>query len=132
LLRFSTFPKGGALSIESARLLERSAWLIEAGVLITFCFFISRAGLDWKQHGAGIVVGFGISAGLQLAIAELESLHLINVGAFPLLKSAAYDCAVVIWSFYFLPRRRKGQHGIVVDGEALRRVDEVLETYLSQ
>jgi len=132
LLRLSTFPESGALSIESARLLERSAWFIEADVLITFCFFILHTGLDWKRHGTGVIAGFGISAGLQLAIVELESLHLISPGIFPLLKSAAYDCAVLIWSVYFLFGRKDEQHGILVDREDLRRVDEVLETYLSQ
>ena len=132
LLRLSTFLKRGPLSIESARLLERSAWFIEVGVLITFCFFIFHVGLDWKRHGAGIIAGFGISAGLQLAIVELESLHLITPEIFPLFKSAAYDFAVLIWSVYFLSRRKEEQHGIVVDREDLRRVDELLETYLSQ
>jgi hypothetical protein len=132
LLRLATFPKRGPLSIESVRLLERSAWFIEVGVLITFCFFILHLGLDWKRHGAGIIAGFGISAGLQLAIVELESLHLITPGIFPLFKSAAYDFAVLIWSVYFLFRREEEQHGIVVDGQDLRRVDELLETYLSQ
>ena len=132
LLELSPFHKFGRLSIESARLFERSAWFIEAGVLITVCSLVSRIGLDWKLPTAGIVVGFGISAGLQLAFVELESLGLISVGIFPLFKSAAYDCAVIIWFAYFFAGRSQHQSCTAVDQRHLRQVDQLLETYLRQ
>lgn len=119
-------------SVESARLLERSAWFIEAGVLIAFVFFISRLGLTWKHYTAGIVAGFGASAGLQLAFVELESLHLISGNIFALLKSAAYNCAVFIWAGYFLLPRKPIPPQTELPKSDLPRWDEVLRRYLEK
>lgn len=131
LLKSSSFAKS-VVSVQSARLLERSAWFVEVGVLIIFVIFISYLGLDWKQYGTGIVAGFGISAGLQLAFVELESLHLISTTIFPLLRSAGYDCAVLTWSAYLLPKRRPTIQPVNLQRDDLLQVDALLRTYLSQ
>ncbi len=119
-----------AFSIESVTLLERSARFVEVGVLVAFIFFISRFGLTWKHYTAGIVLGFGIFAGLQLALFELQSLHMISDSIFVLLTSAAYDCAVLIWAMYFVPRRMLTDTVRGLPESGLAQWDEVLRRYL--
>lgn len=131
LLRNSNFGHMKA-SVETARLLERSAWFIEVEVLIAFVLFVSQLGLTWTQYSAGIVAGFGISAGLQLAFVEMESLRAIDGNTFALLKSAAYDCAVLIWAGYFLPSRRIAPTKAELPKNDLARLDEVLGRYLGK
>lgn len=118
------------VSIESARLLQRSAWFVEVGVLIAFIVFISQFGLTWKHYTAGVVAGFGISAGLQLAFVELESLHAISGNIFGLLKSAAYNCAVLIWALYFVPLQQETEPPKALPKTDLAKWDELLRRYL--
>ncbi len=119
-----------AFSIESVTLLERSARFVEVGVLVAFIFFISRFGLTWKHYTAGIVAGFGIAAGLQLALFELESLHMMSDNIFVLSNSAAYDCAVLIWALYFVPQRMLTDTVKGLPESGLAEWDEVLRGYL--
>jgi|SRR5437868_5400031 len=131
-LLFKTSPLSRmAASIESARLLQRSAWFVEVGVLIVFILFISNLGLTWRDYTAGIIAGFGVSAGLQLALVELESLQAISGSIFVLLKSAAYNLAVLIWTSYFIPRRVQATTLKELPDTDLARWDELLRRYLS-
>lgn len=129
LLKISPFSSMAA-STESARLLQRSAWFVEAGVLIALILFISQLGITWKHYAAGIVAGFGISAGLQLALVELESLRAISVNIFVLLKSAAYTCAVLVWTIYFVQRPPTMHVPKSLPESDLARWDDILRRYL--
>lgn len=131
LLKTSPFNRIST-SIESARLLERSAWFVEVGVLIAFIFFISHLGVTWKHYAAGIIAGFGIAAGLQLAFVELESLHVIGGNIFVLLKSAAYNCAVLIWAAYFLRPQEQTPAPKELPETDLAKWDELLRRYLQK
>jgi len=119
------------LWIESFFLLERSARFIQVEILIVFILFISHLGLTWKHYSAGIVAGFGIAAGLQLALYQLRPMKAIADADFYLLMSAAYNIAVLIWATYFLPPRRETQPPSELPKTDLPRWDEILRRYLN-
>ena len=116
----------------SVLLVERSARFVQVGVLIAFILFISRLGLTWKHYTAGIVAGFGIAAGLQLALFELRSLHAVSDNLFILLNSAAYNCAVLVWALYFIPRRMQTDVPVQLPKTDLARLDQLLRRYLNK
>ena len=130
MLKASQF--GGTSVWISVLLLERSARFVQVGVLTAFIFFISRLGLTWKHHASGIIAGFGMAAGLQLAVFELQALHTISNSTFVLLNSAAYSCAVLIWAAYFIPRRMQTEAPKDLPQTDLARWDELLRKYLSR
>jgi hypothetical protein len=118
--------------IDSILLVERSARFLQVGVLIAFILFISRFGLTWKDYTPGIVVGFGIAAGLQLGLFELKSLHAIPDSIFVVSTSAAYNCAVLVWAAYFVPRRVQSASPTRLQATDLARWDELLREYLNR
>jgi hypothetical protein len=98
--------QGEGLIIESIISSERSARFLQVCLLITVIFLISRLGLTWHSYSVGIAAGFGVYAALDLTLLELRAnLHVIPDTAFVLLRSAAYNLAVIIWGIYFLRRR---------------------------
>jgi hypothetical protein len=118
--------------IESLVLVERSARFVQVGVLIMFILFISHLGLTWKHYTAGIVAGFGISAGLQLALFELRSVHVITDISFRLLMSMAYNIAVLAWAAYFFSPRTETKIAGELPKTDLARWDEILRRYLNR
>lgn len=98
-----THGRSGDQIIEFIILLERSARFLQVCLLIVVISMISRLGLTWRSYSVGITAGFGIFAALDLTLLELRgNLHLISDSVFVLLRSAAYNLAIVIWGFYFL------------------------------
>jgi hypothetical protein len=86
--------------------LERGARLLLVCLWILFTILMSRLGLIWERYALGIAAGFAFYAALDLALLELHiDLNLIPDNSFLLLRSAAYNLAVGIWAFYFLPTR---------------------------
>lgn len=116
--------------IDSLFLAERSARFFQVAVLIVFILFISHLGLTWKHYTSGIVAGFGIAAGLQLALYEIRATHGITDSRFYLLMSMAYNIAVVVWTMYFLPPRRESEMRGALPQTDLPRWDVILRRYL--
>ena len=86
--------------------LERGSRLLLVCLWILFTVLMSRLGLIWERYPLGIAAGFAFFAALDLALLELHiDLNLIPDNFFLLLRYAAYNLAVVIWAFYFLPTR---------------------------
>lgn len=129
MLRTSKF-NGHIVSTQSVVLIERSARFMQVGVLVLFILFINRFGLTWKYLVAGIVIGFGLAAGFQLALLELRSVGAFGDKVFALLKPAAYDCGVVVWALYFLPNRGTETPLTALPHNELAKWDEVLRRYL--
>lgn len=127
-----TLQFGRTTSWLSVLLVERSARFLQVGVLVAFILFISRLGLTWKHYTSGIVAGFGVAAGLQLFLFELKTLRAIGNDAFVLLNSAAYNCAVLIWAAYFLPRRTESHPPAQLPSSDLAHLDELLRRYLGK
>ena len=106
ILVWTNGPQGADLVLESIILFERSARFLQVSLLIAMIFLISRLGFAWRNYPVGITAGFGIYAALDLALLELRAhLHLITDTVFALLRPAAYNLAVLVWTFYFLRSR---------------------------
>jgi hypothetical protein len=106
VLLWSNGPSGEDLILERVILMQRSARFLQVCVLIVVIGLMSRLGLTWHHDSLGIAIGFGVYAALDLAFLEFRAnLHAVTNTAFVLLRSSAYNLAVVIWSFYFLRRR---------------------------
>jgi hypothetical protein len=116
--------------MQSVVLIERSARFAQVSILIVFILLISHFGLTWKHYTAGIVVGFGVSAGLQLALFELKSTPILADDTFRLLNSMAYNIAVLIWAAYFLPPRKETKPPRQLPALDLALWDEILRRYL--
>jgi len=101
-----TGPQGADRVLESIILMERSARVLQVGLLITLILLMSRLGLTWQHYSLGIAAGFGIYSALDLILLELRGhLHFVNYAAFAFLGSGAYNLAVLVWAFYFLRSR---------------------------
>jgi len=99
-------PPGTDLLLESILLMERSARVLQVGLLIVLIFFMSRLGLAWHHYSLGIAAGFGAYSALDLILLELRAhLHLVTDTVFVLLTPAAYNLGVLIWAIYFLRPR---------------------------
>ena len=122
----------GEFRMESVVLIERSARFVQVGVLIVFILFISHLGLTWKHYTSGIVAGFGVAAGLQLAVFELRSTQLIAADTFHLLNSLGYNVAVLIWAIYFFSPLSEINELGRLPATDLARWDEILRRYLNQ
>ncbi len=85
-------------------LTERSARFLQVCLLTVAIALMSRLGLTWQNYSVGIAAGCGVYAALDLVLLELRAhLHAVTDSAFVLMRSAAYNPGVAIWSFYFLP-----------------------------
>jgi len=103
MLIWTKGPAGADVALEWIILTERSARFLQVCLLIVAIAMMSRLGLTWRHYSLGIAAGFGVFAALDLVLLELRAhLHLISDSTFVLLRSAAYNLAVLIWAFYFL------------------------------
>lgn len=95
--------KGADKLLESIILMERSARILQVFLLIFLISVTSRLGLTWQNYSLGIAAGFGVYSALDLALLQFRGyLHDLSDSTFALLGSAAYNLAVIIWTFYFL------------------------------
>jgi hypothetical protein len=109
LILVSTPAVGRDPRLEWILLLERSARLLQACMLVVLIALMSRLGLRWHHYLVGIVVGFGVYSALNLAALEFRGhLHFVTDVTYALLQSSAYNLGAIIWAFYFLrPWRQK-------------------------
>lgn len=111
LLLVSARASGPDPTLEWIMLLERSARLLQACMLVVVIALMSRLGLGWHHYLVGIVVGFGVYSALDLAALEFRShLHFVTGVTYALLQSSAYNLGAIIWAYYFL---RPWRHGAV-------------------
>jgi hypothetical protein len=96
-------PAGADRLLEWILLTERSARFLQVSLLIVAIAMMSRLGLSWRHYSLGITAGFGVYAALDLVLLELRAhLHVLSDDTFVLLRSAAYNLGVLIWTFYFV------------------------------
>lgn len=96
-------PAGADRLLEWILLTERSARFLQVCMLVVAIAMMSRLGLSWRHYSLGITAGFGVYAALDLVLLELRAhLHVVSDDTFVLLRSAAYNLGVLIWTFYFV------------------------------
>jgi hypothetical protein len=119
--------------IESVILLERSLRFVQVCLLVTLGLFLSGFGLRWNRYEVGIVVGFGVAAGLDMGLLELRGdLHWIKDSLFTWLSPLIYNCAVVVWAMYFVPSWQRKVRLEAVSGSRLAEWNRMLEEFLGR
>lgn len=131
ILVFTRAPAAKDRVFEVIILSERSARLLQAGLLLVVIALMSRLGLTWHQYSVGILAGFGTYSALALIIFELRSHAHIRDSTLALGNSAAYNIAVLMWTFYFL---RSWRHVALTDlpKNNLAEWNETVSAYVDQ
>jgi len=88
-------------------LFDRTASILQCGLLVGLFLFSSQLGLSWRSHVFGIALGVGIIASASLAAAAIRSQTGVTYSvALNYLVMLVYHCSVLIWIFYlFAPER---------------------------
>jgi hypothetical protein len=114
VLIFAAAVSSGALSGVSIRrvtnvfqVLDFSSSLIEVGMLVTLFLFSRALHVSWRSQPAGVALGLGVSACIDLATAALRSG--LGKSAFVVVditQMAAFHVCVLVWLVYlYLPDR---------------------------
>jgi hypothetical protein len=116
----------GTLRIFSV--LDFSASLIEAGLLLAMFLFSNALRVSWRSWPTGVALGFGISACLNLATAALRA----QFGNRALLavdvtQMAAFHVAVLVWLVYLLLPERSPKQTQVFGESDIRFWDQELQ-----
>ncbi len=94
--------------LEYIEQLERALRFLQVSLLLLVLALMRYLHLTWQHYAVGILAGFGIYAGLDLAALELRAhLHILSNEAFVLIRPASYNLAAVIWASYFFAGRRQ-------------------------
>ena len=101
------FDYSGTLSddlLAGIALLDRSAAIIQAGLLLFVFLISSMFGLSWRSFVFGIALGFGIFASTDLAVAALHLTRLSEHSRdlLDLLPTGSYHVSVLVWLGYLL------------------------------
>ena|SRR5438477_4338277 len=99
------FDLGRAINV--FQVLDFSASVVQCGLLIAMFLFSRAFHISWRSPAAGVAVGFGVAASLELANAALLGVF-GNSGfiATDIVGMAAYHVGVLVWLVYvFLPQR---------------------------
>lgn len=88
-------------------LLDRSIAIVQAGLLLSL-FGLSRTfGLSWRSLAAGIAVGFGVVASIELAVSAARTFDVSEyaAGLLNLFVTGGFHFAVLIWLGYLVAVR---------------------------
>jgi len=83
--------------------LERSVRIVQCGLLLALFIFSSFFGLSWKDQLFGIALGFAVYVCTELAVVAIRAYtgH-TQIPFYRYLNPAAWDVALIIWSFYLI------------------------------
>jgi hypothetical protein len=88
--------------------LDLSSALIRAGMLLTLFAFAWTLRISWRSRTAGIALGFGITACVDLASAPLRAAFgSAAIHAVDIIQLSGYNVAVLVWLIYLLLPDRK-------------------------
>jgi hypothetical protein len=87
--------------------LDFSSSFILSGILIALLAFSRLLRISWRTLPAGLVLGFGISASINLASAPLRSAFgKVSIIPVDIVQMSAFHLCVVIWLIYLLLSER--------------------------
>ncbi len=97
-------------------MLDRTALILQAGLLAGLFLFSRYLTLSWRKQVFGIALGLGVYAIVDLVVAAiLSQTGILHVRSLDYASMAAYHCSVLIWMFYLLARERSRPGGDVQD-----------------
>ena len=96
---------GGQIGL--AFVLDRTASIMQCGLLLLLFLFSYYFALSWRNCAFGLTLGFGIFASIELATSAIRA-QVGTLGAESLdnVAMATYHCCVLIWGFYLLVPER--------------------------
>ena len=95
-------PAGQSPLAQAVATLQRCVRTIQCGLVLFLVIFSRYLGVSWRQHGFGIILGFGGFASVQLVGNALYSGGQVSSPFTSLLYPTAYTCAVLTWLGYAL------------------------------
>jgi len=114
--------------------LDRTASILQCGLLIALFLFSRYFALPWRSIAFGIALGLGIFASVELATSAVW----LHLGAFGnvfvnLLTMGTYHCSVLIWMFYLLAPEREPRYTLkTLPGHDLEIWNRELQRLLQQ
>jgi hypothetical protein len=88
-------------------LLDRTALILQTGLLACLFLFSGYLNLSWRNQVFGIAFGLGVYAVVDLITTAIRSQHgFRHADLLDYLSMGAYHCSVLIWMFYLLRRER--------------------------
>jgi hypothetical protein len=117
-----------------ATVLDRTANILQGGLLIGLFFFSSYLGLSWRSYLFGIALGVGIAATTDLVVSAIRSQTGFTYVVFlNYVTMATYHCCVLIWIFYLLAPERISQYNLkTVPENNLEAWNQELQRLLGQ
>ncbi len=99
------------------------------GMLLVLLLFARLFHISWRSYTAGVVVGFGVFAAIEMATSALRSQFGIERDlAISVAQMSAYHVSVVIWVVYlFLPERSRSWTGAGLPNSQLEFWDQELQ-----
>jgi hypothetical protein len=95
------------------RVLDRTASIMQCGLMLGLFLFSAYLGLSWRSHVFGIALGLGIFASVELAAsAFLSQTGYAYTTYVNYLTMGTYHGCVLIWAFYLLMPERSPQYTV--------------------
>jgi hypothetical protein len=95
--------------------LERTASVMQSGLVVAIFFFSACLGLSWRSYIFGIALGLGIFASVELAASAVRAqTGFTYTKPLDYLTMATYHCCVLIWAFYLWAPERSSQYALRV------------------
>ncbi len=89
------------------RIFDRTASVLQCGLLMTLFVFSAQLGLSWRSNVFGIALALGINASADLAASAIRSqTGLAYQTSLNYFVMVAYHCCVLIWILYLLAPER--------------------------
>lgn len=86
--------------------MERSAEIVQGGLLLLLFALTALLGLKWKQHTFGVALGFGLITSVNLVTFTLRAQLGAGSGdVLSLISSAGYNCALLVWMVTLYARK---------------------------
>jgi hypothetical protein len=87
---------------------DRTASILQCGLLMCLFLFSTYLGLSWRNHVFGIALGVGIFASVELIVSAMRAQ--ITLPYFvDFLTMGTYHCCVLLWIFYLWAPERSTQ-----------------------
>jgi hypothetical protein len=87
---------------------DRTASILQCGLLMCLFLFSTYLGLSWRNHVFGIALGLGIFASVELIVSSMRAQFTLPYSA-DLLTMGTYHGCVLLWIFYLWAPERRSQ-----------------------
>jgi hypothetical protein len=93
--------------IEGLLVFDRTSTVVQLGLLLFIFGFASLMHLTWRHYVLGILLGLAVFTSVEVVLLT-AAIHsgAVSSAFYPSLKSAAFNCCVLIWVVYLFSRDR--------------------------